>query len=129
MSTLRNTPAGAPYRPGDQVFAVYATTRGTEAGYGTVLACVPGGRDGAGWTLIAEVGDLVLTYPLNPAGDSPAVHRPIRRHPVDRVLPTLLHGDQACAGCLTGRATGSYPEAAGSTGATVAGRPRTERRS
>jgi hypothetical protein len=129
MSTLRNTPAGAPYRPGDQVFALYATTRGIEAGYGTVLACVPAGHGEPGWTLIAEVGDLVLTYALNPAGSSPAVHRPIRRHAVDRVLPTLLHGDQACAGCLTGRATGSRPEATGSTVAAVAGRPRTERRS
>src|SRR5690242_15676680 len=103
MTTLRHTDprsgqSSAPYRAGEQVFAVYTTTRGTEAGYGRVLACVPvtagqghGQRNeqrnmhGEGWTLIAEVGDLVLTYPLDPAGNSPRVHRPIRRHPIDRV--------------------------------------------
>jgi hypothetical protein len=107
MTTFENSPAGAPdapYRPGEQVFAVYTTPRGTEAGYGWVLACVPGGPAEAGWTLIAEVGDLVLTYPLDRAGHSTAVHRPIRRHAVDRVLPTLLHADAATAGCVTGRA-------------------------
>jgi hypothetical protein len=96
------TPA-TPYRPGEQVFAVHTTTRCVEAGYGRVLACVPRTPE-TGWTLIAEVGDLILTYPLDPAGRSRWVHRPIRRHAVDRVLPTLLHPASAADHRCTPRA-------------------------